>query len=60
MIGSLTIFIAKESERGKGYGTEIQKLAVKILQERSETNSIFAYTMNENIAERRVLEKCGF
>ena len=56
----LNIFIAKESERGKGYGTEVQKLAVKILQERSETNSIFAYTMNENIAERRVLEKCGF
>lgn len=56
----LNIIIAKESERGKGYGTAVQKLAVKILQERSETNSIFAYTMNENIAERRVLEKCGF
>lgn len=56
----LNIIIADEEERGKGYGTSTQLLAIEILKKREETNSIFAYTMNENIAERRSLEKCGF
>jgi|LGVF01.1.fsa_nt_gb RimJ/RimL family protein N-acetyltransferase len=56
----LNIIIALENERGKGYGTAVQQLAIKILKDRKETNSIFAYTMNDNSGERRVLEKCGF
>lgn len=56
----LNIIIADPEERGKGYGTDAQKLAITHLQSLPHTNSIFAYTMNENIGERKALEKCGF
>lgn len=56
----LNIFIAIPEFRGKGYGSEVHKLAIEILEMMDETNTIFAYTMVENIGERRVLEKCGF
>ena len=38
----LNILIAEPDERGKGYGTAAQKLAVDYLLERSETRSVFA------------------
>jgi len=56
----LNIFIAIPELRGKGYGSAVHRLAIKILESLDETNTIFAYTMNENIGERKVLEKCGF
>jgi RimJ/RimL family protein N-acetyltransferase len=55
----LNILIAEPSERGKGYGTEVQKLALDYLLELSETRSVFAYTYATNRAERRSLEKAG-
>ncbi len=56
----LNILIAEPSDRGKGYGTATQKLAVNYLLERPETRSVFAYTFATNKAERRSLEKAGF
>lgn len=38
----------------------MQKLVVDYLMKFEDTNSIFAYTMKENIAERKSLENAGF
>ena len=56
----LNILIGEPSERGKGYGTQSQSLITGYLIELNETNSIFAYTMIDNLSERRTLEKIGF
>jgi RimJ/RimL family protein N-acetyltransferase len=55
----LNILIADPAERGKGYGTAAQRLALDHLLHRPETRSVFAYTFAANRAERRSLEKCG-
>ncbi|MFQ5794875.1 MAG: GNAT family N-acetyltransferase [Candidatus Bipolaricaulia bacterium] len=56
----LNIFIADPGERGKGYGTSVQALAMEFLLGLSQTHSVFAYTMVKNTAERRSLQKAGF
>ena len=56
----LNIFIAHPGERGKGYGTAVQKLALDHLLPLPETHSVFAYTHVDNVAEQRALEKAGF
>ena len=55
----LNIFIAGPNERGKGYGTAAQKLALDHLLQQPETRSVFAYTYATNQAERRSLKKAG-
>jgi RimJ/RimL family protein N-acetyltransferase len=55
----LNVLIARPSERGKGYGTAVQRLALDHLLQRPETRSVFAYTDAKNVAERRCLEKIG-
>ena len=56
----LNIFIADPRDRGKGYGTVVQKLALDHLLQQPETRSVFAYTYAINKGERRALEKAGF
>jgi RimJ/RimL family protein N-acetyltransferase len=56
----LNIFIADPADRGKGYGTACQKLALDFLLPRPETRSVFAYTFATNKAEQRALQKAGF
>lgn len=56
----LNIFIADPTNRGKGYGTASQKLALGFLLPRPETHSVFAYTFATNKAEQRALQKAGF
>jgi GNAT superfamily N-acetyltransferase len=56
----LNIFLADPADRGKGYGTSVQRLAAAHLATRPETRSVFAFTMAENAAERRALLKAGF
>jgi RimJ/RimL family protein N-acetyltransferase len=55
----MNIFIAEPRERGRGYGTATQTLALNYLLQRPETRSVFAYTYARNAAERRALEKVG-
>jgi RimJ/RimL family protein N-acetyltransferase len=55
----LNILIADPGERGKGYGTAAQRLALGHLLRQPETRSVFAYTYATNVAERRCLEKIG-
>ncbi|MEV6924310.1 GNAT family protein [Dactylosporangium sp. NPDC051485] len=46
--------------RGKGYGTQAQRLLVSYLFDTSPFERIEAYTDVENIAEQRALDKAGF
>jgi RimJ/RimL family protein N-acetyltransferase len=46
--------------RGRGYGTEAQRLLVRYLFAHSTVNRIQAATRIENVAEQRALEKAGF
>src|SRR5262245_50748739 len=56
----LNIFLADPRERGKGYGTALQRLAAIYLKARAETRSVFAFSLVDNCAERRALLKAGF
>jgi len=56
----LNIFIANPVDRGKGYGSDAQKLAARFLLSLSQTHSVFAYTFTTNVPEQRALEKIGF
>ncbi|NUR60793.1 MAG: GNAT family N-acetyltransferase [Catenulispora sp.] len=47
------------SARGKGYGTEAQKVLVDYLFQTTTVNRVEASTDVENIAEQRSLEKAG-
>ena len=55
----LNIFIADPADRGKGYGTAAQTLAVAFLLGLPETQSVFAYTDERNLPERKALTKAG-
>jgi len=46
--------------RGKGYGTEAQRLLIRYLFAHSTVNRIQASTNIDNIAEQHALEKAGF
>lgn len=48
------------AERGKGYGTEAQRLLADWLFESTEINRVEASTDADNIAEQRSLEKAGY
>jgi RimJ/RimL family protein N-acetyltransferase len=56
----LNPLIADPAERGRGYGTAVQVLALEFLLQLRETHSVFAYTFVTNQAERRALQKAGF
>jgi RimJ/RimL family protein N-acetyltransferase len=46
--------------RGRGYGTEAQRLAARYLFAHTQVNRIEATTEVTNVAEQRALEKAGF
>ena len=46
--------------RGRGYGTEAQRLVAAYLFETTAVNRVEASTDVENVAEQRSLEKAGF
>jgi RimJ/RimL family protein N-acetyltransferase len=46
--------------RGRGVGTEAQRLLVKHLFATTPVQRVSAWTELENVAEQRALEKCGF
>jgi RimJ/RimL family protein N-acetyltransferase len=56
---SLGIGLAAEF-RGRGYGTEAQRLMVRYLFAHTQVNRIEATTEITNVAEQRALEKAGF
>lgn len=56
----LNIFLAAPTQRGKGYGTEVQRLAREHLEARPETSSVFAGTATDKLGGRKALEKTRF
>lgn len=57
---TMALKIAIPEERGKGYGTEIQKFLIIYLFDRSSVESIEMYTDINNIPQQRCLKKLGF
>ena len=53
------IVLAPEA-RGRGYGTQAQRLLVRYLFSHTQVNRIEAGTEITNLAEQRALEKAGF
>ena len=56
---NMGIWIAPE-HRGKGYGTEAQRLGADYLFEHTMCERVEASTEDGNIAEQRALERAGF
>ena len=56
----MTVRIAEPAERGKGYGTEAQKVLVRQLFLVAGYEDVEMHTDIDNIAQQRCLEKIGF
>lgn len=56
---NIGIALAPEA-RGRGYGTQAQRLLVRYLFAHTQVNRIEAGTASTNFAEQRALEKAGF
>ncbi|TDD49155.1 N-acetyltransferase [Nonomuraea terrae] len=52
--------IVAPEQRGKGHGTQAQRLLARYLFEHSTANRVEASTEITNVAEQRALEKAGF
>jgi RimJ/RimL family protein N-acetyltransferase len=50
----------RSTEWGKGYATEMSKAVLDFLFEHKGLKEIIGFTLPDNIASRRVMEKCGF
>ncbi|BCL62217.1 hypothetical protein DGMP_29100 [Desulfomarina profundi] len=57
---TMALKVALPEERGKGYGTEIQKFLIMHLFDRLSVEVIEMYTDIDNIAQQRCLQKLGF
>lgn len=56
----LSVFLANESYRGKGYGSEAVMLAKKYAKETLGLTKIHADVSSNNIRMQKTLKKCGF
>ncbi len=56
----LSLFLANESYRGKGYGTEAVMLAKKHAKEKLGLKRIYADVSSNNARMCAVMKKCGF
>jgi RimJ/RimL family protein N-acetyltransferase len=58
-VWEIGVLLAPE-HRGRGAGTEAQRLIVEHLFDTTTTHRLCAYTEADNVAEQRSLERCGF
>ncbi len=56
----VTVKITLKEVRGKGYGTEAQKILINYLFQREKFDVVDMYTDLDNFAEQRCLAKLGF
>jgi len=56
----IAVKIARPEERGKGYGTEVQKYLILFLFNRLDIKQVEMYTDVNNMAQQRCLQKLGF
>ena len=57
---AMALKVALPEERGKGYGTEIQKFLIMYIFDRLSVECIEMYTDVNNSAQQRCLKKLGF
>ncbi len=57
---TMALKVALPEERGKGYGTEIQKFLIMHIFDRFPVGAIEMYTDINNTAQQRCLKKLGF
>lgn len=57
---SLGIHLVNDSVKGKGYGTQAEKLALQYAFEILRMQAVNADTLVKNVRSQRVLEKVGF
>lgn len=57
---TMALKVALPEERGKGYGTEIQKFLIIYILDRLRLSAIEMYTDINNAAQQRCLHKLGF
>ncbi|MBU1418240.1 MAG: GNAT family N-acetyltransferase [Proteobacteria bacterium] len=57
---TMALKVALPEERGKGYGTEIQKFLIMHILERHPVEAIEMYTDINNRSQQRCLQKLGF
>ncbi len=57
---TMALKVALPEERGKGYGTEIQKFLIMHVFDRISVEAIEMYTDIDNAAQQRCLQKLGF
>ena len=57
---TMALKVAVPEERGKGYGTEIQKFLIMYIFDRLSADSIEMYTDLNNLPQQRCLYKLGF
>jgi RimJ/RimL family protein N-acetyltransferase len=57
---TMALKVALPEERGKGYGTEIQKFLIIYILDRLRVPAIEMYTDINNKAQQRCLDKLGF
>jgi RimJ/RimL family protein N-acetyltransferase len=56
----LNILLADPADRGRGFGSAVQRMAAEYLVARRDPRSVFAFTLTVNEAERGALLKAGF
>ncbi len=57
---SMSIHLQNDSFKGKGYGTEAERLALKYAFEELGMNTIYADTVIKNVRSQHILNKLGF
>ena len=57
---TMSLLVAIPEERGKGYGTEIQKSLIIYIFDHLPVEAVEMYTDINNIAQQRCLQKLGF
>jgi len=57
---TMALKVALPEERGKGYGTEIQKILIMHIFDRLLVEAIEMYTDIDNTSQQRCLQKLGF
>ena len=57
---TMALKVAVPEERGKGYGTEIQKFLIMYIFDRLPVKAVEMYTDINNSAQQRCLQKLGF
>ncbi len=57
---TISIILKDDTVKGKGYGTEAEKIILKYAFEKLDLNRIYADTTARNVRSKHILKKLGF